>query len=228
MIKTVIVEDDLMVADINNQFAQKTAGIQIIATFHNGIDALRFLSQTHVDLLLLDLYMPGFSGLELLRELRKQNNNIDVIMITAANDTEHIQEALQLGITDYLIKPFKYERFAEALDKYLLKYKLIQSGMDFTQKDIDQILHTRPISEKSKKLELQKGLQRKTLELIISALREHKGEYLTSEFIATNVNLSQVTARRYLNYLVETDLIKSHINYSTGGRPCMEYMMNEK
>lgn len=225
MIKTVIVEDDLMVAEINNQFAMKTPRIQIAATFHNGTDALHFLSETHVDLLLLDLYMPGFSGLELLRELRRQKNDVDVIMITAANNAEHIKEALQLGITDYLIKPFKYERFSEALDKYLLKHKLMQTGMDFSQSDVDQLLNNRHLSEKSKEIELQKGLQRKTLDLISDCLHEHKGEYLTSEFIATSVNLSQVTTRRYLNYLVETDIIKSRIDYSTGGRPCMEYML---
>lgn len=225
MIKTVIVEDDLMVAEINNQFAQRTPGIQIAATFHNGTDALKFLCETRVDLLLLDLYMPGFSGLELLRELRRRNKDVDVIMITAANDTESIREALKLGITDYLIKPFKYERFAQALDKYLLKHKFIENGTAFTQADLDKLLHTGQVSEKSKEIVLQKGLQRKTLNLVIDCLKAHKGEYLTSEFIASSVNLSQVTSRRYLNYLVETDTIKSRIDYSTGGRPCMEYMI---
>lgn len=225
MVKTVIIEDDRMVAEINNQFARKTPEIQVIATFYNGADALRFLSETPVDLILLDLYMPDLSGLELLRNLRAQNNHVDVIMITAANDMEHIRGAMQLGITDYLIKPFKYDRFSEALDKFLLKRKIMQSGMEFTQNDVDQLLQTRQLSTKSKEMELQKGLQRNTLELIIHCLREHVNIYLTTDFIASSVNLSQVTARRYLNYLVEIDAIKSRVDYSTGGRPCVEYMM---
>lgn len=225
MIKTVIIEDDLMVAEINHQFAQKTPGIQIVATFHNGLDALRFLSETKVDLILLDLYMPKFSGLELLRELRQKNNAVDVVMITAANDKEHIKETLQLGIVDYLIKPFKYDRFSKAMDKVLLKHKVMQTGMQFTQDDIDQLLHLRPLSMKSKELELQKGLQKKTLELITSCLKEHEGTYRSSELIAADVGLSQVTARRYLNYLVENDTVISRIDYSTGGRPCIEYML---
>lgn len=226
MIRTVIVEDDLMVAEINSQFVSKTPGIQVTATFHNGRDALNFLTKAPVDLVLLDLYMPGFSGLELLRELRRQKNDVDVIMITAANDAEHIQEALHLGIVDYLIKPFKYERFSEAVNKYVLKNKLMKSGLTFSQDDIDKLLKTRSVSEKSKELELQKGLQKKTLDLILACLKEHKGAYLSSEAIASYANLSQVTARRYLNYLVDSDTIKSRIDYSTGGRPCMEYMLN--
>ncbi len=226
MIRTVIVEDDLMVAEINNQFVSKSPGIQVTATFHNGSDALKFLMEAPVDLVLLDLYMPGYSGLELLRELRRQKNDVDVIMITAANDADHIKEALHLGIVDYLIKPFKYERFLEAVNKYVLKHKVMNSGLSFTQEDIDKLLKNQSVSEKSKELELQKGLQKKTLDLILACLKKHKGAYLSSEAIASYANLSQVTARRYLNYLVDSDAIKSRIDYSTGGRPCMEYMLN--
>ncbi len=226
MIRTVIVEDDLMVAEINNQFVSKSPGIQVTATFHNGSDALKFLMEAPVDLVLLDLYMSGYSGLELLRELRRQKNDVDVIMITAANDADHIKEALHLGIVDYLIKPFKYERFSEAINKYVLKHKVMNSGLSFTQEDIDKLLKNQSVSEKSKELELQKGLQKKTLDLILACLKEHKGAYLSSEAIASYANLSQVTARRYLNYWVDSDAIKSRIDYSTGGRPCMEYMLN--
>lgn len=130
MIKTVIVEDDRMVAAINNQFALKTPGVQVIATFYNGKDALAFLKETKVDLLLLDLYMPEYSGLELLTDLRRQNLNIDVIMITAANDIVHIEQALHLGIIDYLIKPFQYERFSIAMDKFLLRKKVMENGLE--------------------------------------------------------------------------------------------------
>lgn len=127
MIKTVIVEDDLMVASINSQFAKRNPNIQIVATFHNGKDALDYLKKSDADLVLLDLYMPDCTGLELLSELRSIGSEIDVIMITAANNAEHINEALQLGIVDYLIKPFQYERFAQALDKYLVRKKAIES-----------------------------------------------------------------------------------------------------
>lgn len=223
MIKTVIVEDDLMVASINNQFAIKTPGIQVIASFHNGRDALAFLKETKVDLILLDLYMPGFTGLELLRELRQSGNDAEVIMITAANDTEHIKEAMQLGIVDYLLKPFQYDRFSEAMDKYLLKRKIMQKGMECTQADIDQLILVKRPSEKSKEAELQKGLQRQTLERIRECLKKYKGKYLTSEQIAGEAELSQVTTRRYLNYLVDADEAESKVDYFTGGRPGIKY-----
>ena len=226
MIKTVIVEDDLMVASINSQFAKQNPNIQIVATFHNGKDALDYLKKSDADLVLLDLYMPDCTGLELLSELRSIGSEIDVIMITAANDAEHINEALQLGIVDYLIKPFQYERFAQALDKYLVRKKAIESGVLFTQEEIDRLVNASTPSASTKKAELQKGVQQKTLDKIRVCLSAHPGNYLPCEQIASETGLSRVTIRRYMNFLIEENEVTSMIDYSTGGRPSILYQIN--
>lgn len=226
MIKTVIVEDDLMVASINSQFAKRNPNIQIVATFHNGKDALDYLKKSDADLVLLDLYMPDCTGLELLSELRNIGSEIDVIMITAANDAEHINEALQLGIVDYLIKPFQYERFAQALDKYLVRKKAIESGVSFTQEEIDRLVNASTPSASTKKAELQKGVQQKTLDKIRVCLSAHLGNYLPCEQIASETGLSRVTIRRYMNFLIEENEVTSMIDYSTGGRPSILYQIN--
>ena len=226
MIKTVIVEDDLMVASINSQFAKRNPNIQIVATFHNGKDALDYLQKSDADLVLLDLYMPDCTGLELLSEHRSIGSEIDVIMITAANDAEHINEALQLGIVDYLIKPFQYERFAQALDKYLVRKKAIESGVSFTQEEIDRLVNASTPSASTKKTELQKGVQQKTLDKIRVCLSAHPGNYLPCEQIASETGLSRVTIRRYMNFLIEENEVTSMIDYSTGGRPSILYQIN--
>lgn len=223
MLKTVIVEDDRMVAAINTQFAEKTPGVQVVATFHNGRDALAFLEQTSVDLLLLDLYMPEYSGIELLKELRRRGSSVDVIFITAANDAPHIQEALRLGAVDYLIKPFRYERFEEALDKVVVRRKVIESGLEFTQADIDAMIRVSRPNPESRTAELEKGIQRQTLDRIRADLRKSAGIYRTAEQIAADTGLSKVTVRRYLNYLIGTAEAESRVEYSTGGRPRVEY-----
>ncbi len=222
-----IVEDDRMVAAINSQYAERTAGIQVVAVFHNGKDALAFLESAEVDLLLLDLYMPDLSGLEVLEAIRKHKRRIDVIMITAANDTSSLGRALRLGITDYLVKPFQYERFAQAMDKVVMRRKIVASGMDFTQEDVDKILSAVQPREASKVMELEKGLQRATLEKIRAVLRENYLEMLTADFIASQTSLSKITVRRYLNFLIENHEVSSTIDYSTGGRPRMLYQWIE-
>ena len=223
MLKTVIVEDDRMVATINAQFAEKTPGVQVVAIFHSGRDALAFLEKTQVDILLTDLYMPETTGIELVTELRNHGCDADVIFITAANDAPHIQDALRLGAVDYLIKPFRYERFEEAMDKIVLRRKVIESGLKFTQADIDEMIRSNRPSAESRTAELEKGIQRQTLDHIRADLQKNAGSYRTAEQIATDTNLSKVTVRRYLNYLIGTNEAESQVDYSTGGRPRVEY-----
>ncbi len=223
MLKTVIVEDDRMVAAINGQFAARTPGVELVATFHNGRDALAFLEKTPVDLLLLDLYIPEISGVELLAELRKGGCAADVIFITAANDAPHIQEALRLGAADYLIKPFSYERFEEALDKVVMRRKVMASGMAFTQADIDEMIRVRRPRTESRTAELEKGIQRQTLSHVQAELQRQGQDYRTAEQLAAETGLSKVTVRRYLNYLIGTGEAESRVDYSTGGRPRVEY-----
>lgn len=228
MIKVVIVEDDLMVAAINKQYIQKTPGLDVVATFHNGKDAWEFLKNTEVQLLILDLYMPNISGLELLQKIREAKYQTDVIMVTAANDVESLDTALHLGILDYLVKPFKYERFSKAIDKYLLKNKMIKSGINFKQEDVDELINLRQGASEEKQMELSKGLQDKTIYLIRGYMNERKNEFLTSEEISAETGLSKVTVRRYMNYFIESNEVISEVDYRTGGRPSIKYKMLDK
>ena len=229
MIKAVIVEDDLMVAAINREFALKTPELDIVATFHNGRDALEFLQQSPPELLLLDIYMPDVSGLDLLAELRRQGNGTEAILITAANDVDRVERALHLGVVDYLVKPFTYERFQEAMNKFLLRRSLKMKGT-YTQTDIDQLIHAGRKPGRAPQIELEKGMQQQTMERILDCFRreEHQHQYLTCEQLAAETNLSKVTTRRYMNYLVERQKAVSRVNYATGGRPSIEYAMMDR
>lgn len=222
--KLVIVEDDLMVAAINREFALKTPEFSIVATFYNGKEALEFLTKNPIDLLLLDIYMAGYTGLELLKELRRQGNMIDAIIISAANDAEHIKEALHLGIVDYLIKPFTYARFYEAVQKFLLQHSLQLKGT-YTQEELDRTMATMKDFSCESGCVLKKGLQQHTLEKIYECLISEKncGRFMTSDEISAETNFSKMTIRRYMNYLIEEKKAASRINYSTGGRPSIEY-----
>ena len=84
------------------------------------------------------------------------------------------------------------------------------------------IRSNRPSAE-SRTAELEKGIQRQTLDHIRADLQKNAGTYRTAEQIATDTNLSKVTVRRYLNYLIGTNEAESQVDYSTGGRPRVEY-----
>ena len=205
MYDVLIVEDDPMVAMINRQYVSADRRFHVAAVCRDGAAALEYLtSGTHrIDLVILDLYMPKIGGMELLRRLREQNVHVSVIAVTAANDGETIEKMLELGVVDYLIKPFAAERFSE--------------------EHIDLMLGGGRHAPTAAGNELPKGIQDQTLSTICDFLRGCGGAEMTGEEIADRVGLSRVTVKRYMGYLIERGQISGRMNYETGGRPSMLY-----
>ncbi|MCR5698850.1 MAG: response regulator [Treponemataceae bacterium] len=214
-----IVEDDPMVAMINEQYVLKNPDFQVAASCRNGKEALDYLENNKVDLIVLDVYMPVMDGVETLKNIRDRKIPSEVIMVTAANDSETLENTMHLGVIDYLIKPFAFERFQVALEKFASKVSTLKQNKVLDQSCIDSIITS---SKSTKEKDLPKGIQEKTLSTILSYFEMHEG-WQSSDLIAERLGFSIVTVRHYMNYLVDQGLIKADVNYETGGRPCMLY-----
>lgn len=220
MYKVLIVEDDPMVAMINEQYIKRNKNFEIVGKCSDGSSALAFLENHEADLLILDVYMPKMNGFETLREIRNKQIPADAIMVTAANDRESLEEALHLGIVDYLVKPFTFDRFQMALEKYIAQNNALKDLDTLSQKSIDRIIES---SRKKGEELFPKGIQESTLQLIADCLKENRGVWFTGDELAEKVGLTGVTVRRYMNYLAESGKIIGEMDYETGGRPCMRY-----
>ncbi len=215
--RVVIVEDNPMVSMLNRAYVERDQRFQVVQAFSNGRDALTWLTANPVDLLVLDVYMPVLSGLELLRELRTRGAETDAIMVTAAHERDTLNALMKLGVTDYLVKPFTAERFQQAMDGFVQRRKTMDALERVNQADIDKLLFSPPTDRSA-----PKGLQEKTLVLLRQVLLEHPEE-LTCEEVGAQAGVSIVTARRYLNYMLQRGEIQGRMNYDTGGRPSMVY-----
>ena len=224
MYNVLIVEDDPMVAMINEQYVNRHKDFKVVGKCKDGELALSYIQENPVDLIILDVFMPRMNGFETLRELRKEHKSVDVIMVTAANDRESLEEALHLGIVDYLVKPFTFDRFKIALDKFISQKKLLQDFDTLNQSNIDFIIDKK---RKQPQELFPKGIQDKTLQAILSCLRKNQTEPITSDLISEQTGLTAVTVRRYMSYLEENSLVVGELNYETGGRPCMYYFFKE-
>ena len=224
MYKVLIVEDDPMVAMINEQYIKRNKNFEVVGKCQDGTAALTFLKENEVDLLVLDVYMPHMNGFETLRQIRSEQITVEAIMVTAANDRDSLEEALHLGIVDYLVKPFTFDRFQMALEKYIAQNNALKDIETLNQTSIDHIIdNTRKKSEDL----FPKGIQERTLIIIMEYLNSNKGRWFTGDDIAAKVGLTGVTVRRYMNYLAESGRVVGEMNYETGGRPCMRYKVDE-
>ena len=224
MIRIIIVEDDPMVAQLNAAYLERLEGISVAGVFGNGQEALQYLRENPVELAIVDVYMPVCSGIELLRKLRSEWNRTAVIMVTAATEMEVLDEALHLGIEDYIIKPFSYDRLRESVLRFRDKASLVRGSGKVSQDVVDKLLGnpTRP----SAGAPLPKGLNAKTMAAIRAVLDRDPGSTHTCESISAASGLSRVTVRHYLNYLIDTGELSSAIDYETGGRPRVLYRVN--
>lgn len=218
--KVLIVEDDPMVSMINEQYVNRNKDFCVVEKCRDGSSALEYFEEHDVDLIVMDVYMPLMDGFETLRQIRKNKRSVDVIMVTAANDRASLEEALHLGVVDYLVKPFNYDRFRIALDKYVAQIDALKDIDTLNQQNVDYIIEN--TRKKSGDLH-PKGIQEKTLHLILDELKKKPSKWMTGDELSDLIGLTGVTVRRYLNYLTEKGLIISEINYETGGRPCMRY-----
>jgi response regulator of citrate/malate metabolism len=229
MYKVLIVEDDPMVAMINEQYVCKNKDFTVTKICRNGQEALDFLTGTdgsQIDLVIMDVFMPYLNGVETLKKIRENKLNCEVIMVTAANDPSTLEETMHLGVIDFLIKPFAYERFQVALEKFMTKEEAFRgANTTIDQSYVDSLISASPAASHNSDKELPKGIQKKTLDLITDYMNEKSG-WISGDQISEEIGLSSVTVRHYMSYLMDIKKIKGEINYETGGRPSMLYKRN--
>lgn len=196
MYTVVIIEDDPMITRLNRRYVEQDSRFAVVQTFSAAHPALFWLQRNPIDLIILDVYMPQMSGTELLMQLRAKGVDADVIMVTSANDAKTVNDAVRLGAVDYLVKPFAYERFQQALEVFCRRRESVQRD-SFSQDALDHTLfrQTAPAPSAAP----PKGLQSQTLARIEAYLRAAPDERHTSDEIASHVGLSVVTVRRYMN-----------------------------
>ena len=103
--KIIIVDDDKTIRMFLETFLKKK-GFQNVKSFEKGQDALDVINKEPVRLVLLDVRLPDFDGVEVLRRIKKIDKNVAVILITGFPDEEKAKEAIKEGAYDYIIKPF--------------------------------------------------------------------------------------------------------------------------
>ncbi|MEV0162238.1 response regulator [Nonomuraea fuscirosea] len=217
-ISVLVVEDEEITAEANRIYVERVPGFEVAGVVRSGGEALRFLRGRPVDLILLDLYLPDMHGLEVCRAVRAGGLMCDVIAVTSARDLAMVRSAVSLGISQYLLKPFTYATLAEKLTRYArFKQEAGGGGTAVGQGDVDRVLGTLRGSS-----ELPKGMARDTLDSVAARLREHPGG-AGAQAVADAVGVSRVTARRYLEYLVELGVAVRIPQYGGVGRPELLY-----
>lgn len=223
-LRVLIVDDDFMVARVHRGFVERIEGFTAAGEARSGTEALEAVRELSPDVVLLDVYLPDLSGLEVLERLRglEQSRDVDVVMITAAKDVTTVSRSLRSGALHYLIKPFRFED----LRARLLQVADTRRGLagasgvaDLAQTEVDRLFGPGPANRGQ---ELPKGLSRQTMNLVVKHLREQTEDRSATQ-VGKGIGVSRVSARRYLEHLVTVGRVRVALRYGEAGRPERRY-----
>jgi response regulator of citrate/malate metabolism len=217
MIKVAMIEDDLDVSRFHRLFLNKVDGFELICDADTLENGLKQLKKNQPDLLLLDVYIGSTNGLDLLKQIRAEGMDLDVMLITSANDAGTIQTGNRFGVVDYLIKPFSFTRFQEALYRY--RANRLDTSKVFSQQEVDRLLHK---GGQNKVYTLPKGITKVTAMRVMQCLIE-TNDWLTALELAEKCSLSHVSLRKYMRFFEEEKLIETKLIYQDFGRPLQKY-----
>ncbi len=222
MIRTLVVDDDFRVASIHAAYVEKVPGFTLVGQARSAEALVGSIVSLKPDLILLDLYLPDHHGLDVLKRLRQPSStaiNIDVIVITAANDPASVRTAMQCGAIAYLLKPFGFPAFQEKLVAYREMRRQLTGLHTADQSSVDRLyaslsgdlgnLANRPPSTY-------------TLDAIESVLVESETDLSASD-VAGRLGVSRATAQRYLSRLEATGVVTMTLHYRATGRPEHRY-----
>lgn len=133
--KSIIIDDEPIAIRVIQEHLEKFENIECIKGFTKAIDAIEILSKEKIDLLFLDINMPGISGIEFLKTL---TNPPKVIFTTAYRN--FAVDAFELDALDYLVKPISFERFLKAINKFLSQAEIIQTTENAEIQDKNYII----------------------------------------------------------------------------------------
>lgn len=243
VLRVLVVDDDRAARALHAGYVAETPGFVVAGTAGSGEAALELASG--VDLMLLDMRLPGISGIEVLHRLRTLGDHgPDVLVISSSQDQTTVRQALAARVVGYLVKPFTQAVIRERLIRYAGEHRpvaLRESDRLLAQGEIDRLLstgsvRTLPASHSvvtsahrgasavaSGAVSLPKGLAATTLAHVVAALDPVTPR--SGADVAAACAISRATAHRYLTHLVDTGVIHLSHRYGKRGRPQVLYRL---
>ncbi|MCS6556217.1 response regulator [Curtobacterium flaccumfaciens pv. flaccumfaciens] len=208
-----VVDDDFHVADLHRRQVDEVPGFRALEPVGTLAAARSALSSGTVDLVLVDVYLPDGSGLELLRSI-----DTDAFVLSAASDSGTVRRAMRSGALAYLIKPFTAGVLAERLQAYARSRNVLDERSTLDQEAVERafrILHAGDSGGASPSRAATAAL---VLEQLVA------GEERSAAEVAAAIGVSRATAQRYLAQLTADGTVAMQLRYGAAGRPEHRYV----
>ena len=219
-IRVLVVDDDFRVASLHAAMVERMPGFSVAGLAHTASRAMEQAHSLKPDLILLDVYLPDRSGLDVARALLAQAGGPDIIVITAARDADSVRSALRLGTVQYVIKPFGLKELSQRLGEYRdLRRRSAALPRTAEQADVDALFARRQSQSAAAR---DPDPANVTLKSVLGAVTAHDSGVSATD-VAREVGVSRATAQRYLAQLESRGEVERTLRYGSTGRPENRY-----
>jgi len=224
LLSSVIADDSLKLQERYAAALGRTRGFRLREIVSSGPELDQSLQRGGIHLVLLDLFLEGWNGLDSLRQARIRHPRVDWLILSRGGDPDVVRGCICLGAFDYLIKPFSTLRLERTLSTYYRYHEgLTQRTNPWQQEDLDRVTGLRGHLPGDLE-DVPKGLQSKLLDRVRSCLGQNARARSSAE-MGSALGISRSTARRYLEYLAEKGEASVEYEVSDVGRPVKLYRL---
>lgn len=207
-----VVDDDFHVADLHRREVDQVPGFRALEPVGTLAAARSALSSTVVDLVLVDVYLPDGSGLDLLRTI-----DTDAFVLSAASDSVTVRRAMRSGALAYLLKPFSAGVLAERLRAYARSRNVLDERTTLDQEAVERAFRILHAGEGAGASPSRAATAALVLEQLSSDVERSAAD------VASAIGVSRATAQRYLAQLTADGTVAMQLRYGAAGRPEHRY-----
>lgn len=216
-LEVVIVEDEAALARLHADFIEQNFALRVVGIAASLAEARRLIATHRPRLLLLDNFLPDGQGIELVETPLLKSSECSVIFITAASDMHTCSQAIRGGAFDYLIKPISYKRLRNSLERFMQFTQAQRSFKVIDQSNVDALYNLqarRPADDAG-----AKGIEPNTLALVKGLFTARPDVAWSVDEVVAQSGISKTTARRYLEFCVESGFVQVEMQYGKIGHP---------
>ena len=223
MIGIAIWDPDPMIRSLLETHIKKVDGYEIIGSVESLAELKRLYEQGGVQLLIGETKGPDGTLADWIGQLRGEKKPLDFIVVTKDVSYGSFYDLSRYGAADYLLKPFVYSRLREALVQYRICKELITPETELTQKALDGFFFPDALIGKYGGSRALKNFNHYTYERICEYAKKKGENGFTAHELALDMNISRVTARRYLELMEKDGVLAVEMRYGEIGRPRNQY-----